>query len=71
MNTWSIIDGDIVLSSEDEEQMQFANAWILNLVQAIKLQTIEELQNGRNELSVDTKRTDSEEDYGNPTEVPC
>jgi len=31
--------------------MQFANAWILNLVQAIRQQTIEELQNGRSIIS--------------------
>ena len=51
MNTWSIIDGDIILSSDDEEQMQFANAWILNLVQQIRLQVIEEIENGRTDLS--------------------
>jgi hypothetical protein len=51
MNTWSIIDGDIVLSSDNEEEMQFANAWILNLVQQIRLQVIEELENGRTDLS--------------------
>jgi hypothetical protein len=51
MNTWSIIEGDIVLSSDDEEQMQFANAWILNLVQQIRLQVIEELENGRSVVS--------------------
>jgi hypothetical protein len=71
MNTWSIVDGDIVLSSEDQEQMEFANAWILNLVQAIRLQVIEELQNGRTDISDDTKGTNSEEDSGNPSEVPC
>ncbi|MFN9959695.1 MAG: hypothetical protein ACK55I_41960 [bacterium] len=63
MNTWSIVDGDIVLSSDNEEEMQFANAWILNLVQAIRQQTIEELQNGRSIIS----------DYEQPElpEVPC
>jgi hypothetical protein len=63
MNTWSIVDGDIVLSSEDQEQLEFANQWIAGLVNAIKLQTIEELENGRNELSDDS-------DYQQP-EVPC
>jgi hypothetical protein len=47
MNTWSIIDGDIVLSSDNEAEMQFANGWILHLVQQIRQQTIEELENGR------------------------
>jgi hypothetical protein len=51
MNTWSIIDGDIVLSSDDEEQLQFANQWIVGLVNTIKLQTMEELQNGRTDIS--------------------
>jgi hypothetical protein len=51
MNTWSIVDGDIVLSSEDKEQLEFANAWIANLVQAIRSQVLEEVSNGRSELS--------------------
>jgi len=62
MNTWSIVDGDIVLSSDNEEEMQFANAWILGLVQAIRLQTIEELQNGR---------TNDEYEQPELPEVPC
>jgi hypothetical protein len=71
MNTWQFIDGDIILSSDDEEQMQLANQWILNLVNAIRLQTMEEIENGRSIVSTNTTGTDSEEDYGNPTEVPC
>jgi len=61
MNTWSIVDGDIVLSSEDQEQLEFANQWIAGLVNAIKLQTIEELENGRTNLS----------DQPELPEVPC
>ena len=64
MNTWSIVDGDIVLSSEDQEQMEFANAWILNLVQAIRLQVIEELQNGRTDISNESEQPEQ-------PEVPC
>ena len=62
-NTWSFIDGDIVLSSDDPEQLQLANQWILGLTQAIQQQTMEALQNGRTELS----------DYEQPElpEVPC
>jgi len=63
MNTWSIVDGDIVLSSDNEEEMQFANAWILGLVQAIRLQTIEELENGRSIIS--------DESEPGIQEVPC
>jgi hypothetical protein len=64
MNTWSIVDGDIVLSSEDEEQMQFANQWILNLVGAIRQQVLEEVENGRSIVS---------NEYEQPElpEVPC
>jgi hypothetical protein len=66
MNTWSIVDGDIILSSEDQEQLEFANQWIAGLVNAIKLQTIEELQNGRTDLSDNQSSTTSE-----LPEVPC
>ena len=58
MNTWSIVDGDIVLSSDNEEEMQFANAWILNLVQAIRLQAIEELENGRSIISDESEQSE-------------
>ena len=61
MNTWSIVDGDIVLSSEDQEQLEFANQWIAGLVNAIKLQTIEELENGRSIVSNESEQP----------EVPC
>jgi hypothetical protein len=50
MNTWQFVDGDIVLSSDDEEQMVMANQWIVGLTQAIRAQVMEEV-NGRNELS--------------------
>lgn len=51
MNTWSFIDGDIVLSSDNEEQMVMANQWIVGLTQAIRAQVMEEIENGRTELS--------------------
>ena len=46
MNTWAFVDGDIILTSEDEEQMKMANAWIYGLRQAIRAQVMEEI-NGR------------------------
>lgn len=63
MNTWQFVDGDIVLSSDNEEQMVMANQWIVGLTQAIRAQVMEEIQNGRTELS----------DYEQPElpEVPC
>ena len=64
MNTWSIVDGDIVLSSDNEEEMQFANAWILNLVQQIRLQAIEELENGRSIVPNEFEQSEL-------PEVPC
>jgi hypothetical protein len=64
MNTWQFVDGDIVLSSDDQEQMIMANQWIVGLTQAIRQQVMEEIQNGRNELS---------NGYEQPElpEVPC
>ena len=59
MNTWHFQDGDIILSSDDQEQLQLANQWIVSLREAIRLQTMEEV-NGRTELS------DNEQ-----PEVPC
>lgn len=50
MNTWQFVDGDIVLSSDNEEDMNMANEWIIGLTQAIREQVMEEI-NGRNELS--------------------
>ena len=63
MNTWQFLDGDIILTSEDEEQMKMANEWIYGLRQAIRAQVMEEI-NGRNELS---------NGYEQPelSEVPC
>jgi len=65
MNTWHFQDGDIILSSDDQEQLQLANQWIVSLREAIRLQTMEEV-NGRSELSSDSK-------YEQPelSEVPC
>lgn len=64
MNTWQFVDGDIVLSSDDQEQMIMANQWIIGLTQAIRQQVMEEMQNGRTELS---------DGYVQPElpEVPC
>ena len=59
MNTWHFQDGDIILSSDDQEQLQLANQWVVSLREAIRLQTMEEV-NGRTELS------DNEQ-----PEVPC
>jgi len=63
MNTWQFVNGDIVLSSDDQEQMVMANQWIVGLTQAIRAQVMEEI-NGRNELS---------DGYQQPElpEVPC
>ena len=47
MNTWAFVDGDIVLSSDNEEQMVMANQWIVGLTQTIRAQVMEEV-NGRN-----------------------
>ena len=64
MNTWQFVDGDIVLSSDDQEQMIMANQWIIGLTQAIRQQVMEEIQNGRNELSNEFEQPEL-------PEVPC
>jgi len=61
MNTWAFVDGDIVLTSEDEEQMKMANEWIYGLRQAIRAQVMEEI-NGR---------TNDEPEQLELPEVPC
>lgn len=61
MNTWQFVDGDIVLSSDNEEQMVMANQWIVGLTQAIRAQVMEEV-NGRT--------NDGPEQLELP-EVPC
>jgi hypothetical protein len=50
-NKWFFQDGDIMLTSDDPQQLEMANQWILGLTQAIKQQAMEEMQNGRTELS--------------------
>jgi len=64
MNTWQFIDGDIVLTSEDQEQLVLANQWIAGLVQAVRQQVMEEINNGRNELSNEFEQPEL-------PEVPC
>jgi hypothetical protein len=61
MNTWAFVDGDIILTSLDEEQMKMANEWIYGLRQAIRAQVMEEI-NGR---------TNNEPEQLELPEVPC
>ena len=61
MNTWAFVDGDIILTSEDEEQLKMANEWIYGLRQAIRAQVMEEI-NGR---------TNDEPEQLELPEVPC
>jgi hypothetical protein len=49
-NKWFFYNGDIILQSEDQEQLEMANAWIVALKEIIREQLMEEL-NGGNELS--------------------
>ena len=61
MNTWQFVDGDIVLTSEDQQQLEMANQWIIGLTQAIRAQVMEEI-NGR---------TNDEPEQLELPEVPC
>lgn len=49
MNTWEFINGDVVLQSDDDNQLKLADFWLKNLVQAIRIQVLEEVVNGRND----------------------
>ena len=49
-NKWFFYNGDIILQSEDQEQLEMANQWIVALKEAIREQVMEEI-NGGNELS--------------------
>jgi hypothetical protein len=68
MNTWQFVDGDIVLSSDNEEDMKMANEWIIGLTQAIRAQVMEEINNGRTELSDNQSSTAEQLEL---PEVPC
>jgi hypothetical protein len=61
-NKWQFVDGDIILSSDDPQQLEMANQWILNLTQLIRQQVMEELSNGR---------TNNEYEQPELPEVPC
>ena len=60
-NKWFIYNGDIILQSEDQEQLEFANQWIVALKEAIREQLMEEL-NGWNELSNGYEQSELPED---------
>lgn len=60
-NKWFFYNGDIILQSEDQEQLEMANAWILSLKEAIREQVMEEL-NGGNELSNGYEQSELPED---------
>lgn len=50
MNTWKFYNNDIFLESDDPEQLEMANQWIVRLKQAIRDQ-MEEENNGRTNTS--------------------
>ena len=63
-NTWEFINGDVFLKSDDENQLKLADMWIKNLVQAVRIQVLQEVVNGRNELSTGYEQPEL-------PEVPC
>ena len=60
-NSWFFYNKDIILQSEDPEQLEMANQWILGLKEAIRQQLMEEL-NGGNELSNGYEQSELPED---------
>ena len=57
MNTWMFYNNDIILQSEDPEQLEMANQWIARLKEAIRDQMYEE-NNGRTNTSEGITRDD-------------
>jgi len=57
MNTWMFYNNDIILQSEDPEQLEMANQWIVRLKEAIRDQ-MEEENNGRKNTSEGITRDD-------------
>ena len=57
MNTWMFYNNDIILQSEDPEQLEMANQWIARLKEAIRDQ-MEEENNGRTNTSEGITRDD-------------
>ena len=57
MNTWMFYNNDIILQSEDPEQLEMANQWIVRLKEAIRDQ-MEEENNGRTNTSEGLTRDD-------------
>lgn len=69
MNTWQFVDGDIVLSSDDNNQMLQAGQWIINLTEAIKAQALQEIAIAYEEAN-NGRTNDGPEQLELP-EVPC
>jgi len=57
MNTWKFYNNDIFLESDDPEQLEMANQWIVRLREAIRDQ-MEEENNGRTNTSEGITRDD-------------
>jgi hypothetical protein len=57
MNTWKFYNNDIFLESDDPEQLEMANQWIVRLKEAIRDQ-MEEENNGRTNTSEGITRDD-------------
>lgn len=69
MNTWQFVDGDIVLSSDDNNQMLQAGQWIINLTEAIKAQALQEIAIAYEEAN--NGRTNNGPEQLELPEVPC
>lgn len=63
-NKWFFYNGDIILQSEDQEQLEMANQWIAGLKEAIKAQTMEEINMGGMSYPVDSNTSYEDELIG-------
>lgn len=64
-NKWFFQDGDVVLTSDDQEQLELAGQWIAHLTAMIRTQAIEEYINGQKEED-QNGRTNVSDQYEQP-----
>jgi len=63
-NSWFFYNNDIILQSEDPEQLEMANQWILGLKEAIRQQTMEESKMGGQIYPIDNNNNYQDELIG-------
>lgn len=50
-NTWQFIEGQLILNSDNPDQLQLVNQYMDGFVKDIRIQIMEEMINGRTNVS--------------------